>query len=42
VGNLARVTQADGSCVAYFYDAAHRLTDRYDTAGNGIAYLLDG
>jgi RHS repeat-associated protein len=35
VGNVAQVTQPDGSYLHYVYDTAHRLTDIYDSAGQG-------
>ena len=40
-GLVKRVTQEDGSYVGYTYDAAHRLTDITDSAGNAIHYSLD-
>lgn len=40
-GLVKRVTQADGSYTQYGYDAAHRLTDIVDSAGNTIHYSLD-
>lgn len=40
-GLVKRVTQADGSYTQYTYDAAHRLTDIADSAGNTIHYTLD-
>src|SRR5262249_1852465 len=48
VGNVTRVTQADGAYLHYVYDDAHRLTDIYDSAtptdyrqGDHIHYTLD-
>lgn len=41
VGQLKRITFADGSYIDYTYDAAHRLTDIADTALNRIHYTLD-
>lgn len=40
-GLVKQVTQPDGSYTAYGYDAAHRLTDVSDSAGNAIHYTLD-
>ena len=47
-GNITRVTQPDGTYLQYGYDAAHRLTDVYDSAtpsnyllGDHIQYTLD-
>ncbi len=40
-GSLKTVTMADGSTLSYGYDAAHRLTDITDAAGNKIHYVLD-
>ncbi|MDQ1117929.1 MULTISPECIES: RHS repeat-associated core domain-containing protein [Pseudoxanthomonas] len=40
-GLVKRVTQPDGAFTAYTYDAAHRLTDVSDNAGNTIHYTLD-
>ncbi|TAA43489.1 RHS repeat domain-containing protein [Pseudoxanthomonas winnipegensis] len=40
-GLVKRVTQPDGAFTAYTYDAAHRLTDVSDNAGNTIHYALD-
>lgn len=40
-GLVKRVTQADGSYTQYGYDAAHRLTDITDSAGNTLHYTLD-
>jgi len=40
-GNLNRVTQPDGSYLAYSYDMAHRLIGIADAAGDHIAYTLD-
>jgi YD repeat-containing protein len=41
VGQLKKVTLADGSWIGYDYDPAHRLTDIYDQTGNRITYTLD-
>ncbi|HZS58216.1 MAG TPA: DUF6531 domain-containing protein [Gemmatimonadaceae bacterium] len=41
VGQLVRVTLADGSFLAYTYDLAHRLTALADNLGNRIVYTLD-
>ncbi len=41
VGNVKKVTDPDGTFVTYDYDAAHRLTDVTDGAGNNIHYTLD-
>jgi YD repeat-containing protein len=41
VGQLTKVTLADGSHVTYTYDDAHRLTAIVDSLGNGIVYTLD-
>ncbi|WP_233368442.1 RHS repeat-associated core domain-containing protein [Xanthomonas hortorum] len=40
-GNVKQVTQPDGDFVKYDYDAAHRLTDITDRAGNNLHYSLD-
>jgi RHS repeat-associated protein len=40
-GLLKNLTLPDGSYVQYTYDAAHRLTQVSDGAGNSIAYTLD-
>lgn len=40
-GLLKKVTLADGSFIAYGYDAAHRLTDINDADGNHVQYTLD-
>jgi YD repeat-containing protein len=40
-GQLIRVTNPDGSYLAYTYDAAHRLTGIQDNVGNRIIYILD-
>ncbi|WP_235872700.1 RHS repeat-associated core domain-containing protein [Pseudoxanthomonas winnipegensis] len=40
-GLVKRVTQPDGAFTTYTYDAAHRLTDISDNAGNTIHYTLD-
>ncbi|TCV82701.1 DUF6531 domain-containing protein [Sulfurirhabdus autotrophica] len=41
VGQLKRITLADGSHLDYTYDDAHRLTDIFDTQLNHIKYTLD-
>lgn len=41
VGQLTRLTRADGSTLNYRYDAAHRLTQISDALGNKIVYTLD-
>ena len=41
VGNVIKITDADGVFVGYTYDAAHRLTDITDAVGNHIHYTLD-
>ncbi len=41
VGQLDKVTMPDGSYLDYTYDAAHRLTDVEDNAGNKMHYTLD-
>jgi len=40
-GLVKKVTQPDGVLTSYTYDAAHRLTDVADNAGNTIHYILD-
>jgi RHS repeat-associated protein len=40
-GQLTRVTAADGTSMEYVYDAAHRLTDLRDGAGNTVHFTLD-
>jgi RHS repeat-associated protein len=40
-GLIRQVTQPDGTFTSYTYDAAHRLTDIADNAGNTIHYTLD-
>jgi RHS repeat-associated protein len=40
-GLLKQVTLPDSSYVLYTYDAAHRLTEISDEAGNSIQYTLD-
>ncbi|NIJ80173.1 RHS repeat domain-containing protein [Xanthomonas cannabis] len=40
-GLVKRVTQPDGAFTAFTYDAAHRLTDITDNAGNTVHYTLD-
>jgi YD repeat-containing protein len=41
VGQLTKVTQADGSYVQYTYDGAHRLTQLTDGLNHKIVYTLD-
>ena len=41
VGQLTKVTQADGSWLGYDYDPAHRLIGIHDQSGNRIDYTLD-
>ncbi len=41
VGNLTRITQPDGSFIAYEYDLAHRMNAIEDNFGNRIEYTLD-
>ena len=41
IGQVKKVIQPDGMFLRYEYDAAHRLTDIYDNAGNRIHYTLD-
>lgn len=40
-GQVKQVIQPDGSALTYEYDAAQRLTDIADTAGNSLHYVLD-
>lgn len=40
-GLVKQVTQPDGAFTRFTYDAAHRLTDVADNAGNTIHYTLD-
>ncbi|WLA11449.1 DUF6531 domain-containing protein [Xanthomonas translucens] len=40
-GLVKQVTQPDGAFTAFTYDAAHRLTDIADNAGNALHYTLD-
>lgn len=40
-GLLQTVTMPDASTLNYTYDAAHRLTDVVDGAGNKVHYVLD-
>ncbi len=40
-GLVKQVTQPDGAFTVFTYDAAHRLTDIADNAGNTIHYTLD-
>ncbi|WP_082611390.1 DUF6531 domain-containing protein [Lysobacter sp. Root916] len=40
-GLVQRLTQPDGSYITFAYDAAQRLTDVTDNAGNTIHYTLD-
>lgn len=38
---LQKIREPDGSSITYIYDAAQRLTDIEDNAGNSIHYDLD-
>ncbi|MGF6094928.1 RHS repeat-associated core domain-containing protein [Pseudomonas sp. 18175] len=40
-GQVQQVAEADGASVTYVYDAAQRLTDITDDAGNTLHYTLD-
>ncbi|WP_190276429.1 RHS repeat-associated core domain-containing protein [Xanthomonas citri] len=40
-GLVKQITQPDGAFTAFTYDAAHRLTDITDNAGNTVHYTLD-
>jgi RHS repeat-associated protein len=40
-GQVQQVTEPDGAAVTYVYDAAQRLTDIADSAGNTVHYTLD-
>lgn len=40
-GLVKKVIQPDGAFTSYAYDAAHRLTDIADNAGNTIHYTMD-
>ncbi|MNB76487.1 putative deoxyribonuclease RhsC [compost metagenome] len=40
-GQVQQITEPDGGSVTYVYDAALRLTDIEDNAGNTIHYTLD-
>ncbi|WP_369937006.1 RHS repeat-associated core domain-containing protein [Xanthomonas tesorieronis] len=40
-GLVKQVTQPDGAFTAFTYDAAHRLTNIADNAGNTLHYTLD-
>lgn len=40
-GQLQKIREPDGSSITYIYDAAQRLTDIEDNAGNSIHYDLD-
>jgi len=40
-GQVQQITEPDGGHVTYVYDAAQRLTDIEDIAGNTIHYTLD-
>ncbi|WP_411861349.1 RHS repeat-associated core domain-containing protein [Xanthomonas arboricola] len=40
-GLAKQVTQPDGGFTSFTYDAAHRLTDITDSAGNTVHYTLD-
>ncbi|MGD9582227.1 MAG: RHS repeat-associated core domain-containing protein [Lysobacterales bacterium] len=41
VGQVTRITQADGAFIDYGYDDAHRLIRISDNLGNRISYTLD-
>lgn len=40
-GQVQKIREPDGSSITYIYDAAQRLTDIEDNAGNSIHYDLD-
>ncbi|MDN8654501.1 RHS repeat-associated core domain-containing protein [Stenotrophomonas indicatrix] len=40
-GQVQQITEPDGNSVIYVYDAAQRLTDIEDNAGNTVHYTLD-
>jgi len=40
-GQVQQITEPDGNSVTYVYDAALRLTDIEDNAGNTVHYTLD-
>ena len=40
-GQVQKIREPDGSSITYIYDAAQRLTDIEDSAGNSIHYVLD-
>ncbi|MBT2766953.1 RHS repeat protein [Stenotrophomonas sp. ISL-67] len=40
-GQVQEVVEPDGSTITYVYDAAQRLTDIADNAGNTLHYMLD-
>ncbi|AWH33208.1 RHS repeat-associated core domain-containing protein [Stenotrophomonas sp. SAU14A_NAIMI4_8] len=40
-GQVQQITEPDGGSVTYVYDAALRLTDIEDSAGNTVHYTLD-
>lgn len=40
-GQVQQITEPDGAAVTYVYDAAQRLTDIADNAGNTVHYTLD-
>jgi YD repeat-containing protein len=41
VGQMTRAMLPDGASTAYTFDAARRLTDVADSAGNKVVYSLD-
>lgn len=41
LGQVTRITQADGAFIDYGYDDAHRLIQITDNLGNRISYTLD-
>jgi YD repeat-containing protein len=41
VGQLKKATLSDGTALEYAYDAAHRLRNIKDAAGNAVTYTLD-
>jgi RHS repeat-associated protein len=41
IGEISKIIQPDGDFISFGYDAARRLTDISDAAGNTIHYALD-